>query len=62
MKARLLLALRTAEPQVATVQTWQPVGDEQMLRVNAELGFRPHRRWYDYEAPVSAVIESRRTA
>jgi hypothetical protein len=44
------------------VQTWQPVGDEQMLRVNAELGFRPHRRWYDYEAPVSAVIESRRTA
>lgn len=62
MKARLLLALRTAEPQVATVQTWQPVGDEQMLRVNAELGFHPHRRWYDYEAPVSAVIESRRTA
>ena len=62
MKARLLLALRDAEAQVRTVQTWQPVGDEQMLRVNAELGFRPHRRWYDYEAPVSAVIESRRTA
>lgn len=62
MKARMLLDLRIAEPQVATVQTWQGVSDEPMLRVNAVLGFHPTHRWYEYEAAVTDLAHQRRIA
>ncbi|HEY3505093.1 MAG TPA: GNAT family N-acetyltransferase [Actinocatenispora sp.] len=62
MKARMLADLRTAEPQVREVQTWQAVEDEPMLRVNAVLGFRPDRLWCEYEAPLASLPLSLRTA
>ncbi|MGA8116674.1 MAG: GNAT family N-acetyltransferase [Actinocatenispora sp.] len=62
MKARMLADLRTAEPQVQTVQTWQAVENEPMLRVNADLGFQHAHRWCEYEAAVATVAASRRTA
>jgi GNAT superfamily N-acetyltransferase len=62
MKARMLLDLRAAEPQVTSVQTWQSEHDEPMLRVNAVLGFEHAHRWLEYEASVAAVAAGRRTA
>lgn len=62
MKAHLLVELRTAEPQVDSVQTWQAERDEPMLRVNADLGFRHVHRWYEYEAATAAIATGRRSA
>lgn len=53
MKARMLLELRSAEPGVTEVQTWNALENEPMLRVNAELGFQPDRQWCEYEANVA---------
>lgn len=55
MKARMLLDLHHGEPQLASIQTWQASENEQMSRVNAELGFRPDREWYEYEVSVDAL-------
>jgi GNAT superfamily N-acetyltransferase len=56
MKARMLFELRAAEPQLLDVQTWNAVENEAMLRVNAELGFRPDRHWYEYEADSADLV------
>lgn len=56
IKARLLLALHEAEPQLQDVQTWQSVEMEQMARVNAVLGFAPDREWYEYEIEVPELL------
>jgi ribosomal protein S18 acetylase RimI-like enzyme len=56
IKARLLLALRDAEPQLQDVQTWQGVEMEQMARVNAVLGFAPDREWYEYEIEIPELL------
>ncbi|MGH3658420.1 MAG: GNAT family N-acetyltransferase [Micromonosporaceae bacterium] len=56
MKARMLLALRDAEPQAVDVQTWQTLEMEQMARVNAVLGFTPDREWYEYEVEVPELL------
>ena len=48
--------MRAAEPQLLDVQTWNAVENEAMLRVNTELGFRPDRHWYEYEADVSELV------
>lgn len=53
MKARMLFELRSTEPQVTDVQTWNAIENEPMLRVNAELGFRADRQWSEYEADVA---------
>jgi GNAT superfamily N-acetyltransferase len=53
IKARMLFELRSAEPQVTEVQTWNAIENEPMLRVNAELGFRADRQWSEYEADVA---------
>jgi GNAT superfamily N-acetyltransferase len=53
MKARMLFELRSAEPQVIDVQTWNAIENEPMLRVNAELGFKVDRQWSEYEAEVA---------
>lgn len=55
MKARMLLDLHRAEPRLASVQTWQATENEPMARVNAELGFRPDREWYEYEISLAAL-------
>ncbi|MBO0869707.1 MAG: GNAT family N-acetyltransferase [Micromonosporaceae bacterium] len=52
MKARMLLELRDAEPQLTEMQTWNAFENEPMLKVNSELGFVPDRQWFEYEASV----------
>jgi GNAT superfamily N-acetyltransferase len=52
LKARMLFELRSAEPQLTEVQTWNAYENEPMLRVNGELGFVPDRHWMEYEADV----------
>nr|WP_240939837.1 GNAT family N-acetyltransferase [Planosporangium flavigriseum] len=57
LKARMLTELRTAEPQLEDVQTWNAVGgDEAMGRINDELGFKSNREWREYEADVDDVL------
>jgi len=56
LKARMLYELRTAEPQLRDVQTWNAVGYESMRRVNAELGFLPDRQWREYEVDVDELL------
>jgi GNAT superfamily N-acetyltransferase len=56
LKARMLFELRAAEPQLLDVQTWNAAENQYMLRVNSELGFRPDRHWYEYEAEVADLI------
>jgi GNAT superfamily N-acetyltransferase len=53
IKTRMLCELRTAEPRLEQVQTWNALEHDPMARVNAELGFRPDRRWCEYEADVA---------
>jgi hypothetical protein len=55
MKARMLLELRAAVPQLRDVQTWASMENEPMARVNAELGFVPEREWHEYEADVPTL-------
>lgn len=53
IKARMLFELRSAEPRVKSVQTWNAFDAEGMLKVNAELGFQPDREWCEYEGDVA---------
>jgi GNAT superfamily N-acetyltransferase len=53
LKARMLFELRSAEPQLTEVQTWNAYQNEPLIKVNAELGFRPDRRWMEYEVEVA---------
>ena len=56
MKARMLFELRSAEPRLTEVQTWNAFENEPMLKVNSELGFQPDRQWSEYEADVADLI------
>jgi GNAT superfamily N-acetyltransferase len=56
LKARMLFELRSAEPRVTEVQTWNAFENEPMLKVNIELGFRPDRQWSEYEADVADLV------
>ncbi|MER7893591.1 GNAT family N-acetyltransferase [Micromonospora sp. NPDC094482] len=56
IKARMLLELRSAEPQLAEVQTWNAQANEAMLKVNAELGYRPDRDWCEYSVDVAELV------
>jgi GNAT superfamily N-acetyltransferase len=53
LKARMLFELRSAEPQLTEVQTWNAFENEPMLRVNSELGFIPDRQWMEYEVDIT---------
>jgi GNAT superfamily N-acetyltransferase len=55
IKARMLFELRSAEPRVTSVQTWNSFDAEGMLEVNSELGFKPDREWREYEADVAEL-------
>jgi GNAT superfamily N-acetyltransferase len=57
IKARMLLELRAAEPDLAEVQTWNALENDPMARVNADLGFRPDREWREYDADVAGLRE-----
>jgi GNAT superfamily N-acetyltransferase len=52
LKARMLFELRSAEPRLTEVQTWNALENDPMALVNAELGFQPDREWREYEADV----------
>ena len=56
IKARMLLELRSAEPTLREVQTWNAQTNEAMLQVNAELGFRPDREWCEYVIDVAELV------
>lgn len=56
IKARMLLELREAEPQLHEVQTWNAPEGDPMADVNTELGFRPDREWREYEADVLDLV------
>ncbi|BCL14153.1 GNAT family N-acetyltransferase [Micromonospora sagamiensis] len=56
IKARMLLDLRAAEPELTEVQTWNAQANEAMLAVNAELGYRPDRQWCEYGADVAELV------
>jgi GNAT superfamily N-acetyltransferase len=57
IKARMLFELKAAEPGLLDVQTWNAMENEPMLKVNAELGFKPDRPWLEYEADVPELLE-----
>jgi GNAT superfamily N-acetyltransferase len=61
IKARMLFELRAAEPSLVDVQTWNAAENEPMLKVNAELGFKPDRQWREYEADVAELLEHLKT-
>jgi len=61
IKARMLFELRSAEPTLLEVQTWNAQHNESMLKVNAELGFLPDRDWYEYGADVAQLVQSLET-
>ncbi|MGW1058927.1 GNAT family N-acetyltransferase [Micromonospora rubida] len=56
IKARMLLELRSAEPTLAEVQTWNAQANEAMLKVNAELGYRSDREWCEYSVDVAELV------
>ncbi|MFF5053591.1 GNAT family N-acetyltransferase [Micromonospora sp. NPDC000663] len=56
IKARMLLELRSAEPKLIEVQTWNAQANEAMLKVNAELGYRPDRDWCEYSVDVAELV------
>jgi len=58
IKARMLFELRTAEPGLLEVQTWNAQHNESMLKVNAELGFLPDRDWFEYGADVAQLVQT----
>jgi GNAT superfamily N-acetyltransferase len=58
IKARMLFELRSAEPELLEVQTWNAHNNEAMLQVNAELGYQSDRDWYEYGADVAHLVHS----
>jgi GNAT superfamily N-acetyltransferase len=58
IKARMLFELRSAEPTVTEVQTWNAFENEPMLKVNSELGFQPDRQWSDYEVDIADLARA----
>ncbi|MFG1841113.1 GNAT family N-acetyltransferase [Micromonospora sp. DT228] len=56
IKARMLLELRSAEPELIEVQTWNAQANEAMLKVNAELGYQPDRDWWEYSVDVAELV------
>ena len=55
MKAAMLRLLRTTEPGLVDVQTWNAETNAHMLAVNAALGFHRDRMWREYQASVAGL-------
>ncbi len=62
IKARMLFELRSAEPGLREVQTWNAQQNESMLKVNAELGYRPDRDWFEYGADLAQLVQNLESA
>ncbi|GAB3797488.1 hypothetical protein GCM10027605_07570 [Micromonospora zhanjiangensis] len=62
IKARMLLELRSAEPVVSAVQTWNAQANEAMIKVNADLGYEPDREWCEYGVDVAELVHRLDTA
>jgi GNAT superfamily N-acetyltransferase len=58
IKARMLFELRSAEPGLREVQTWNAQQNEAMLKVNAELGYQPDRDWFEYIADIAQLVHN----
>lgn len=58
LRARILIELRDAEPDLVDVQTWDALENTQMQNINSELGFRAEREWHEYDVKVSTLIRS----
>jgi GNAT superfamily N-acetyltransferase len=58
IKARMLFELRSAEPGLLEVQTWNAQNNESMLKVNADLGYQTDRDWYEYGVDVAQLVQS----
>jgi hypothetical protein len=56
LKARMLFELRSGEPRLTEVQTWNAFENEPLLKVNADLGFLPDRQWSEYDADIADLI------
>ncbi|MFY1696166.1 MULTISPECIES: GNAT family N-acetyltransferase [unclassified Solwaraspora] len=56
IKARMLLELRAVEPALAEVQTWNAEGDEEIVSINTEIGYRSDRDWWDYGADIPMLM------
>lgn len=54
LKAELLLWLREAEPQVATVSTWNAESNDHMIGVNELLAYRVQGREWAYQRRIAA--------
>jgi GNAT superfamily N-acetyltransferase len=57
IKALMLFELRSHEPRLTEVQTWNAAINEPMIKVNQELGFIPDREWLEYEADVADLAQ-----
>lgn len=57
IKARMLLELRTAEPELAEVQTWNAEGDDGLIQINSEIGYQSDRDWWDYGADIPTLMQ-----
>jgi GNAT superfamily N-acetyltransferase len=58
IKARMLFELRSAEPGLREVQTWNAQHNESMLKVNAELGYQADRDWFEYGTDVAQLVQT----
>ena len=55
MKTSMLSWLRSAEPQLRVIQTWNAASNEHMLRVNRRLGFVARDQWEIAEVEVATA-------
>jgi GNAT superfamily N-acetyltransferase len=62
IKARMLIELRRAEPGLLDVQTWNAIDNEQILKINGELGFKADREWREYAVTVAELRQRLGTA
>jgi hypothetical protein len=62
LKAWMLFELRSAEPQLLDVQTWNSIESQHIGRVYAELGFLPDRQWREYKADVGELVRRLKAA
>jgi GNAT superfamily N-acetyltransferase len=58
LKARMLLELQAAEPQLIDVQTWDSEENEQLLKINSELGYKIDCEWLEYAVSVDNLMET----
>jgi hypothetical protein len=48
----MLLWLAEAEPQLATIDTWNAESNDHMIEVNEQLGYRPMGRGLQFQRTI----------